>query len=163
DGAGRNSPFAGALVKHISTSNDDLSALLIDVRNDVRKETQNAQVPWEHSSLTGRFYFNLAARPAPPAAGTTSPPKDDENDHQMRERYAALVSQGNTSAGNHDYDRAIADYSEAIRLNPQYALAFDNRGNAYWNKADYDRALSDYNEAIRLDPKYASAYYNRGN
>jgi uncharacterized caspase-like protein len=49
DGTGRNSPFAGALVKRVGASNDDLSALLIDVRNDVRKETQNKQVPWEHS------------------------------------------------------------------------------------------------------------------
>jgi len=47
-----------ALVKRIATTSDDLSALLIDVRNDVRKETQNKQVPWEHSALTGRFYFN---------------------------------------------------------------------------------------------------------
>src|SRR5262245_13316827 len=61
DGKGRNSPFAGALVKHIGASNDDLSAILIDVRNDVMKETQRKQVPWEHSALTGRFYFNPAA------------------------------------------------------------------------------------------------------
>jgi len=40
DGSGRNSPFAGALVKRINTSGDDLSALLIDVRNDVRKANQ---------------------------------------------------------------------------------------------------------------------------
>jgi len=40
DGSGRNSPFAGALVKRINTSGDDLSVLLIDVRNDVRKATQ---------------------------------------------------------------------------------------------------------------------------
>ena len=65
DGAGRNSPFTGALVKRITTSNDDLSALLIDVRNDVIEATQNRQVPWENSSLRGRFYFNPAARPAP--------------------------------------------------------------------------------------------------
>jgi formylglycine-generating enzyme required for sulfatase activity len=67
DGAGRNSPFAGALVRRVATPGDDLSALLIDVRNDVRKETQNKQVPWEHSALTGRFYFN-------PSAQTASPP-----------------------------------------------------------------------------------------
>ena len=30
-----------------------------------------------------------------------------------------------------DYDRAIADYNEAIRLNPKYALAYTNRGNAW--------------------------------
>jgi hypothetical protein len=57
DGAGRNSPFAGSLARHISASNDDLSAVLIAVRNDVMKETQRKQVPWEHSALTGRFFF----------------------------------------------------------------------------------------------------------
>ena len=67
DGTGRNSPFAGALVKHLVAPKEDLSAILIDVRNDVRKETQNKQVPWEHSALTGRFYFNPIAPAAVPA------------------------------------------------------------------------------------------------
>jgi uncharacterized caspase-like protein len=71
DGAGRNSPFAAALVKHIATSNDDLSAMLIGVRNEVIKETKQKQVPWEHSALRGRFYFNLAAQSA--AATQTGP------------------------------------------------------------------------------------------
>jgi hypothetical protein len=63
DGSGRNSPFATALVKHLATTQDDLSTMLIDVRNDVMRETQNKQVPWEHSALRGRFYF--APPPAP--------------------------------------------------------------------------------------------------
>jgi hypothetical protein len=61
DGEGRNSPFAGALIKHISGATDDLSAILIAVRNDVMRQTQRKQVPWEHSALTGRFYFNSSA------------------------------------------------------------------------------------------------------
>jgi uncharacterized caspase-like protein len=44
DGKGRNSPYAGALVNHVKHSSDSLSDLLIAVRNDVRKETQNKQV-----------------------------------------------------------------------------------------------------------------------
>ena len=67
DGTGRNSPFAGALVRQLSNANDDLSAILIAVRNDVMKETQRKQVPWEHSALTGRFYFNPAVQTAEPA------------------------------------------------------------------------------------------------
>jgi len=62
-----------------------------------------------------------------------------------------------------DYDRAIADYTEAIRLNPQDALAYNNRGVSYHNgKQDYDRAIADYTEAIRLNPQDALAYSNRG-
>ncbi len=57
DGVGRNSPFATALLRHMMLSRDDLSAILISVRNDVMRETQNRQVPWEHSALRGRFYF----------------------------------------------------------------------------------------------------------
>jgi uncharacterized caspase-like protein len=55
DGTGRNSPFTGALVKYVAASNDDLNSVLIAVRNDVMKERQKQQVPWEHSALTGRF------------------------------------------------------------------------------------------------------------
>jgi uncharacterized caspase-like protein len=68
DGSGRNSPFAGALVKQLSTTKDDLSAVLIAVRNDVMKETQRKQVPWEHSALTGRFFFS------PPSPVAVAPP-----------------------------------------------------------------------------------------
>jgi uncharacterized caspase-like protein len=64
DGTGRNSPFAKALVKQLGASKDDLSAILIAVRNDVMNETQRKQVPWEHSALTGRFYFNATAATA---------------------------------------------------------------------------------------------------
>ena len=61
-----------------------------------------------------------------------------------------------------DYERAIADFNEAIRLDPKDAAAYRNRGFAWKSKGDYDRAIADYNEAIRLDPKFAIAYYNRG-
>ena len=61
-----------------------------------------------------------------------------------------------------DLARALADYSEAIRLDPNDALAFNNRGLGYAAEKDYDRAILDFTEAIRLDPGYADAYYNRG-
>ena len=73
DGTVRNSPFAGALVKQLVAPKDDLSAILIDVRNDVMRQTQNKQVPWEHSALRGRFYFGVPP-PIPPAVPSAPPP-----------------------------------------------------------------------------------------
>ncbi len=61
---------------------------------------------------------------------------------------------------NGDFDRAIADFSEAIRLRPQ-ANFFTNRGNSYNNKGDYDRAIDDYNSALKLNPGFYLAYNNR--
>jgi lipoprotein NlpI len=61
-----------------------------------------------------------------------------------------------------DYDRAIADADEAIRLDPNDAAAFNNRGAGYLKKEVYDRAIADFNEAIRIDPSYALAFKNRG-
>jgi hypothetical protein len=67
DGNGRNSPFAGALAKRILTPGDDLSTLLINVRNDVMEATNGKQIPWEHSALRARLYFQQVegSKPTP--------------------------------------------------------------------------------------------------
>jgi lipoprotein NlpI len=62
-----------------------------------------------------------------------------------------------------DYKGAIADCTEAIRLDPEFAPAYNTRGNAYSDMKDYDRAIADYSEAIRLDPNNASEFVSRGN
>ena len=61
-----------------------------------------------------------------------------------------------------DYNSAIAAYSIAISLNPNYDGFYNNRGLAYYNKGDYNRAITDYTKAIEIDPNNALAYYNRG-
>ncbi len=58
DGTGRNSPFAGALLRHIAAPDRNVSALMIEVRKDVMAATSGRQVPWDHSALTGEFHFN---------------------------------------------------------------------------------------------------------
>ena len=77
-------------------------------------------------------------------------------------RAVAYENRGNANYSKKDYDRAIADYNEAIRLDPKYPAVFNDRGLAYSVKGDYDRAIADYSEAIRLDPKYAAFFNNRG-
>ena len=49
-------------------------------------------------------------------------------------------------------DAALADLTEAIRLNPNDANAYNLRGVVYLEKRDTERAIADYTEAIRLDP-----------
>ena len=59
-------------------------------------------------------------------------------------------------------EEAIAEYDEAIRLNPDYAFAYIDRGVAYHNLGQDERATQDYDEAIRIDPQFALPYNNRG-
>lgn len=72
--------------------------------------------------------------------------------------------QGDQAAGLRSYDQAIADYTQAIQLKPDYAAAYNNRGLAYAlkSKALMENAIADYSQAIRLRPGYAYAYNNRG-
>jgi tetratricopeptide (TPR) repeat protein len=74
----------------------------------------------------------------------------------------AFNNRGYAYSDKGDNDRAIADYSEAIRLDPKSATAFKNRGIAYLEKGDNDRAIADYSAAIRIDPEDANAFNSRG-
>ncbi len=58
-------------------------------------------------------------------------------------------------------DEKIADYSEAIRLNPQDANTFYRRGIVNQYKNDYEAAIADYSKAIELAPKFFDAYMVR--
>lgn len=61
-----------------------------------------------------------------------------------------------------DYDRIIAECSQAIERNPKDAEAYLRRGSVYGRKGDLDHALPDLNRALDLNPKFAQAYYIRG-
>ena len=57
---------------------------------------------------------------------------------------------------------AIKDFSRAIKLDPGYATAYNNRGNSYYELNEYQQALNDFNQSLKIKPKYAKAHLNRG-
>ena len=61
-----------------------------------------------------------------------------------------------------DIEGAIADYTEAIRLNPNYAKAHNKLGIIRArNLKDYPAAKAAFDRAIEINPNYGDAYYNR--
>jgi tetratricopeptide (TPR) repeat protein len=72
------------------------------------------------------------------------------------------VLRGIGLARKNDMDRALADFDQAVRIDPNYARAHNGRGAARSRKNDFDGALVDYNEAIRLEQNFGRAYDNRG-
>ena len=105
DGKGKNSPFTAALSKHVREPGRDLTSVMIETRKDVLAATAGKQVPWDHSALTGEFYFqpteaqrSAAASPgasAQPAAAAAQPRSPEETGNivalaQARERLRQL-------------------------------------------------------------------------
>jgi tetratricopeptide (TPR) repeat protein len=61
-----------------------------------------------------------------------------------------------------EFDKAVTDYDEAIKLDRRSAPFFRGRGLARHFKGSYDQAIADFDEAIRLDPKSAPSLIGRG-
>ncbi len=61
-----------------------------------------------------------------------------------------------------DYNAALADMNEAIKLEPHFAGYFINRAFMKYNLDDYFGAMADYDYALELDPTSVAAHFNRG-
>jgi hypothetical protein len=87
DGSGRNSPFTGALAKAVVAPDRNLTSVMIEVRKEVLTATSGKQVPWDHSALTGDFYFHLTSAGAALPKVIPGRPQTEEN---LQERLRQL-------------------------------------------------------------------------
>ena len=73
------------------------------------------------------------------------------------------LREGNLLDDQKNYQGAISKYNEAIKLNPNFAMAYNNLGYSYTMRLkNYESALEYLNKAIQLDSNLAMAYNNRG-
>src|SRR5260221_36398 len=95
----------------------------------------------------------MTAPPSGTAIGASIPsPKTKEQ----------WLDEGNVLYGLKRYGEALAAYDQAIRLDPNLAMAYVNKGNVLSDLKHYGEALAAYDQAIRLDPNLAMAYVNKG-
>jgi tetratricopeptide (TPR) repeat protein len=75
----------------------------------------------------------------------------------------AYMARASVQQMQKDFDGAIKDLSEAIRIRPNAAACWVNRGTLWRVKKDDEQAIKDFTEALRLDPKQVIALNERGN
>lgn len=86
------------------------------------------------------------------------------NSHKLKGKSLAIVyiNRGAEWKAKKLDDKALADYSMAVKLDPTVPATYNNRANIYRDRGELDRAIADYSTAIRLDPLYTAAFTNRG-
>jgi tetratricopeptide (TPR) repeat protein len=73
-----------------------------------------------------------------------------------------LLFSANAKYKDGDYLGSLTDYTQAIQLNPDDAMAFCSRGVAYYRLGEEQKAIIDYTRSIELNPNLSIAYYRRG-
>jgi tetratricopeptide (TPR) repeat protein len=64
--------------------------------------------------------------------------------------------------GNGAFNKAIADFTRVIEINPKDSIAYKYRGDAYVRAKEYDKAIADYTQAIKINPYDADVHFDRG-
>jgi tetratricopeptide (TPR) repeat protein len=74
----------------------------------------------------------------------------------------AIANRGLAYRQKGQLDRALEDFNEAVRLNPNNPNNYNFRGTCYDALKQYDRAIQDYDHALKLYPYSFAVYLNRG-
>ena len=74
------------------------------------------------------------------------------------ERARIHTLRGMALTNKEQFNRAIDDYDQAIRLDPTYVWSWVNRAEAWYRKGEAGRAFADLEEAARLDPNNSRVY-----
>ena len=103
------------------------------------------------------------AKPAAPAVMPDAPPPPAPAPAAAPVKRAAdYSSAGRILLSENRFAEAIAQFSEALKLDPSLPLVYNARGYARFRLKQYSGAIADFDQAIRLNPAYTNAYLNRG-
>ncbi len=102
DGEGANGLFTSSLLKHMVVPNLKLEEVFKRVRIDVQQASNDRQVPWDSSSLTGDFYFVTPSQQL--VSSSTAEPQLQENTEQQKTEIKWLNWQ---SQMQKDFDKVL--------------------------------------------------------
>ncbi len=74
----------------------------------------------------------------------------------------ALVRQGIEKSERGDFEGAIAEFTEALKINPNNVDAYYNQAVVYSQLGNFELAIANFSQALKFDPNFVQAYVNRG-
>ena len=164
DGTGRNGLFTEHLLKQLKSPGLDVREIFDNTGAAVSQASGRKQIPAIYSQYFGRAYLGprpaavnaQTPQPAAPAVATPAPAA------QPAAAAKASFDKGVKFIEQSEWDSAIREFTEAVRIDPNYAEAYAWRGRANERKNNNDQAVNDAGRAIQLDSQLAFAYFVRG-
>jgi tetratricopeptide (TPR) repeat protein len=138
-----------------------IRALAWLAKNDQRRASADLEMalrldPVNPSPRVEQVAFAAQKENAKQAGAVVNNAQDSQSAKADHPTPSALVKQGEDRLASNEYDEALADFNEAIKLNPAYARAYACRAQTWARKHYRDREIADYTEAIQREPNNAS-------
>ncbi len=137
-----------ALAKQRADRYPDIADFITALRASTMEQAHVLRAPEEEIPTV------LATR-VPTLAQTSSPGVSQRSKEQW-------MQEGNTLRGLKRSQEALTAYEQAIRLDPNYALAYHNKGNVLHGLKRSQEALAAFEQAIHLAPNLAATYNGKG-
>jgi tetratricopeptide (TPR) repeat protein len=137
-----------------------LSAINLDKDATVHKKgKKNVEINInynENSQDYKKYYYELESYLMDhcPALKEKISSNDQRNSKSMSENTeaVALYNKGVDASGKEDFKQAIEFFQQALKIDSEFAFAWDNLGLAYRKSGDLDNALAAYNKSLSIDP-----------
>lgn len=136
---------------------------LLGTAKPTDEETAHLSAPWREL-LGGCTTWNALDRYADcsPLLAELARMRAKARSERRTRRAVAYNNRGVVHSQGGELARAIADFSEALRLDPHLAGAYHNRGLTYATQGTYLEAIADFTRALALNPQDAAVYHFRG-
>ncbi len=139
-----------------------ISLLLSACSGSVGAKPTEKEIVIDSEMSTPEPTATLRPTPTPQPPTLTPDPASLLTPTNTLDPYSALIAKGAELLTGEDFEGAMAQFNEAVKMDPNNPIGYYHRGRVYDAQQKYDEAITEFNFALTYDPTYAEAYNSRG-